>query len=68
MIGARRGPVKEYECASGALLRPDYLFDTENHFEVLSEKCLIERPNSCVDSWLLGKMIPLTYWARASDD
>lgn len=48
--------------ASGDWCTPDYLFDTENQFEALSEKCLIERPNSCVNSWLLGKFIPLTYW------
>lgn len=48
--------------ASGDWCTPDYLFDPENHFEVLSEKCLIERPNGCVNSWIMGQLMPLTYW------
>ncbi|CAJ1425741.1 unnamed protein product [Effrenium voratum] len=49
--------------ASGDWCTPDYLFDTgPATFEVLSEKCLIERPNSCVNNWVLGQLIPLTYW------
>ena len=48
--------------ASGDWCTPDYLFDPENSFEVLSEKCLIERPNGCVNSWIMGQLMPLTYW------
>mmetsp|Transcript_31128 Transcript_31128/g.71864 ORF Transcript_31128/g.71864 Transcript_31128/m.71864 type:complete len:532 (+) Transcript_31128:2-1597(+) len=47
---------------SGEWCSPDYLFDTYRHYEVLSEKCLIQRPNSCVGSTLNGKFVPFAYW------
>jgi len=47
---------------SGDWCTPDYLFDTYQHFEVLSEKCLIERPNSCHFSVIMGKLVPYAYW------
>eukprot|EP00913_Durusdinium_trenchii_P030010 g28122.t1 len=50
--------------ASGDWCTPDYLFDTENQFEALSEKCLIERPGRTVIRCAVGG-VPL--WAKWRD-
>lgn len=47
---------------AGSWCTPDGLFDSENKFEVLKSKCLIETPNVCVQTLLGMNMLPYIYW------
>jgi len=47
---------------AGDWCTPDSLFDNENKFDVLSSKCLIQSPNTCVQTLLGVNVLPYIYW------
>jgi len=48
----------------GSWCTPDTLYDasTEEKFEIMNSKCLIERPNACVQTILGKNWFPAIYW------
>eukprot|EP00931_Biecheleriopsis_adriatica_P119863 TRINITY_DN9503_c0_g1_i1.p1 TRINITY_DN9503_c0_g1~~TRINITY_DN9503_c0_g1_i1.p1 ORF type:complete len:1886 (-),score=426.27 TRINITY_DN9503_c0_g1_i1:127-5784(-) len=46
----------------GTWCAPSDLYDTENKFDVLLDKCLIENPNSCVQTVFGVNILPIIYW------
>jgi len=46
----------------GRWCTPAYLFDWQDNYSVLKEKCLIEKPNSCVTTFWGWNPLPWAYW------
>mmetsp|Transcript_95996 Transcript_95996/g.298925 ORF Transcript_95996/g.298925 Transcript_95996/m.298925 type:complete len:555 (-) Transcript_95996:141-1805(-) len=47
---------------SGNWCSPSDLFDPQNKFEVLRDKCLVETPNACVTTIFNQNILPIIYW------
>jgi hypothetical protein len=47
---------------SGEWCSPSQLFDWQNKYDVLKDKCLIENPNMCVQTFGGWNGLPVLYW------
>mmetsp|Transcript_4740 Transcript_4740/g.8379 ORF Transcript_4740/g.8379 Transcript_4740/m.8379 type:complete len:1851 (+) Transcript_4740:174-5726(+) len=46
----------------GSWCTPASLFDWQDNFQVLKDKCLIDKPNMCVASYMGVSPLPFIYW------